>query len=636
MKRSYFINFTLALLTLSLLIGCSPERPVYIISQQKTAEAAGLPTSTPLPDRPVYSPGTIVDYIAQSGDTLPLLAARFGSSVQEIRIDNPQIPDDATTMPPGFPMKMRIYYKPFWGSQYQIIPDAAFVNGPDAIDFDLRAFLESTPGWFKTYETYVQEQHRDAVELIRWLSENYSLNPKILLALIEYQTSALSNPERNPASEDTFLGFEGQFRGVYLQLFYVGDLLNDGYYRFRTGDLLSIEHLDGRLENIDPWQNAATVSLMHYFSLLLDGDDYRFAVGADGFARTYQTLFGDPWRRNTTVLPGSLQQPELILPFRQGTTWAYTGGPHTGWGSLRPYAAIDFAPPTENQGCVPTNEYAVAMADGIVARTDPGTIMLDLDGDGDERTEVCWIQKLERPPSSFSKQEIIDQGYLGYGDLLGYLARSNELRLARKLSRQVQLEKWANYITISVGLANELETLHQTGVTDPGGFLDRMSENLDSPFMLRIMDSLRNRWGNDTALRNRLLAELDSRYLNKVRDLRLLSRQFSVIQRCIGTLPPDSPRRLRLIEIGLHLQRANHFGNPADLGELERNYADLRRKALDNGEADLVAHVDLNIAVRAADRFEPDQALLIVDDLGGSSQTLFAFQSQSSLGKRPI
>lgn len=389
MKNLLFCRMILALLALTLIAGCASERPVYIVAQQKTAEAIGEPTSTPLAERPVYAPGTIVDYIAQSGDTLSLLAARFGSSVEEIRIDNPQIPEDATSMPPGFPMKMRIYYKPFWGSQYQIIPDAAFVYGPDVIDFDLRAFLDSTPGWFKTSETYFQGEHRDAVEAIRWLCENYSLNPKMLLALVEFQTGALSNPLRQPELEDSFMGFRNYHRGVYLQLSFISNLLNDGYYRFRTGDLLRIDHLDGKLENVDPWQNAATVSLQNYFSQLLDGDDYQFAIGPDGYAKTYKRLFGDPWRRNTTVIPGSLRQPELILPFRSGSTWAYTGGPHTGWGTLRPYAAIDFAPPTESQGCVPTNESAVAVADGIVARTDVGTIMLDLDGDGDERTG--WV-----------------------------------------------------------------------------------------------------------------------------------------------------------------------------------------------------------------------------------------------------
>ena len=71
-----------------------------------------------------------MDYIAQSGDTLELLSSRFGSSVAEIRLANPQIPEDATTMPPGFPMKMPIYYEPLWGPQYQIIPDAALCTGP--------------------------------------------------------------------------------------------------------------------------------------------------------------------------------------------------------------------------------------------------------------------------------------------------------------------------------------------------------------------------------------------------------------------------------------------------------------------------------------------------------------------------
>ena len=39
--------------------------------------------STPLPQRPTYSPGELVDYQAQSGDTLIALAARFNTTVTE-------------------------------------------------------------------------------------------------------------------------------------------------------------------------------------------------------------------------------------------------------------------------------------------------------------------------------------------------------------------------------------------------------------------------------------------------------------------------------------------------------------------------------------------------------------------------
>src|SRR4030042_3846355 len=63
-------------------------------------------TTTPLPTRPPYSPGELVDYIAQTGDSLQSLASHFNTTVGEILTANSFIPDDATTMPPGMPMKI--------------------------------------------------------------------------------------------------------------------------------------------------------------------------------------------------------------------------------------------------------------------------------------------------------------------------------------------------------------------------------------------------------------------------------------------------------------------------------------------------------------------------------------------------
>ncbi len=373
-----------------LVCSCVPQaKPGYLIPATQT-EVGTLPTSTPYPTRPIYDPGTQVDYTAQTGDNLTALAARFNTSIDEIKEANPNIPDDATTMPPGMPMKIPIYYKPLWGSDYQIIPDGAFVNGPDAVGFNVRQFIESTPGWLKRYRTYVSGQNMDAVEAINWVADNYSVNPKLLLALIEYQTGALTNPVRIYDNETTFMGFDTQENpGVYLQISYAANMLNDFYYRYRRGELISFEHLDGRLENIDPWQNAGTAALHLYFSKLYDGEEYLKAIGPDGFAKTYAILFGDPWLNAQAYIPGSLTQPEFILPFEAGTTWAYTGGPHTGWGSLAPWSAVDFAPPIGASGCVETDEFATAVADGVVARTATGIVVLDLDGDGDERTG--WV-----------------------------------------------------------------------------------------------------------------------------------------------------------------------------------------------------------------------------------------------------
>jgi hypothetical protein len=165
--------------------------------------------------------------------------------------------------------------------------------------------------------------------------------------------------------------------------------LNNNFYSWRSGELESFTHQDGTLERPDPWQNAATVALQVYFSILYPPVQYNHAVNADGLAATYATLFGDTWPDEQPHIPGSLTQPELRLPFEPGETWAYTGGPHTGWGTGAPFAAIDFAPPSVVGGCVPSNEWNTAAAGGLVVRSEPGIVVLDLDGDGDERTG--WV-----------------------------------------------------------------------------------------------------------------------------------------------------------------------------------------------------------------------------------------------------
>lgn len=115
-------------------------RPTASVIDLSPTETPALPEPTPFPTRPEYAPGELVDYTAQTGDTLPALAARFNTTVPQILNANPFIPTTATTMPPGMPMKIPIYYKPLWGTPYQIIPDGLFVNGPSQIGFAVRSF----------------------------------------------------------------------------------------------------------------------------------------------------------------------------------------------------------------------------------------------------------------------------------------------------------------------------------------------------------------------------------------------------------------------------------------------------------------------------------------------------------------
>ena len=350
------------------------------------------PTEIPAPTsgRPEYKPGELVDYIAQSGDTLPALASRFNTTIEEIMAANPVIPADATTMPSGFPMKIPIYYLSLWGTTFQSIPDHAFVNGLAQVGVSTSVLLESTNGWLKNYRVYAGGEWRIGHELIDYMAQNYSISPRLLMTILEYQAGALSNPEM-PTTKYV-LGFRRRYyESPYLQLVIAANNLNNGYYSWRAGELTEFELPDGSLVRPDPWQNAGSVAIQYYFSRLYAGDKFHASIGLDGLAAVYKKFFGDPWADSVITLPGSLKQPELRFPFPAGHTWTYTGGPHTGWGTGEPFTAVDFAPPTELSGCfaVEEDEYSIAMADGYVIRSDLDGVIIDLDKDGDERTG--WV-----------------------------------------------------------------------------------------------------------------------------------------------------------------------------------------------------------------------------------------------------
>jgi hypothetical protein len=469
-----------------LLTGCgSPSFSAPLGSQ---IFAPALPTqsdsasgeATPLPVRANYKPAELVDYIAQSGDTLPSLAAHFNTTIAEIRAANLIIPADATTMPPGFPMKIPIYFKSLWATPYKIMPDADFVNGPAEVGFNTSAFVASKPGWLKNYRAYAGYQYRSGAEIVDYVATNYSVSPRLLLAILEYKAGALSQP--NPPSKKYPLDYpqpvyEHTSYLVYTQLFWAANTLNNGYYGWRSGKLTEFDLPDGTIIRPDPWQNAATVGIQYFFSITGVGTGYDAAVSADGLARTYKDLFGDPWTQDTSLIPGSLRQPALALPFPPAQIWTYTGGPHTGWGAGSPFAAVDFAPPSEHHGCFapdPPN-YVTAVADGLVARSGPDGIALDLDGDGDERTGwVIFYLHLSAETRAPAGKELHAGDPIGYPSCQGgELVTGTHVHIARKYNGEwiladgalpFNLEGWI----VHQGRAAYQGTLTRNGITVTG------------------------------------------------------------------------------------------------------------------------------------------------------------------------
>ena len=172
---------------------CQPISQPASAQTQAAANVSPTPTTippTPLASRPVYEPGTLVDYTAQDGDTLPALAAHFNTTEAQIREANSVLPQVVTTLPPGLRMKIPIYYVALWGNPFKILPDSLFVNGPAQTGFDTAAFVNSNPGWLKTYTTFAGEKNRTGGDVIDYVAVTYSVSPRLLLALAEYQAGA--------------------------------------------------------------------------------------------------------------------------------------------------------------------------------------------------------------------------------------------------------------------------------------------------------------------------------------------------------------------------------------------------------------------------------------------------------------
>ncbi len=417
--------------------GCSPE-PTATISVPSPITSA-VParsenTATPIPIRSISEPGEIVDYAVQSGDTLEAVAVHFNTPVEEIRKNNPDLPEKTTTLIPGRILKVPLYLPPFLGTPFHMLPDSEVVAGPAVSDFKGREFVDSSPGYLKGYSEYVFADSLTGWEIVDTVARDFSVNPRLLLALLEYRSRAVSRNDQSDSLKAYPLGSTDITDvGLGMQLSWAAEMLNEGYYGWRTGRLKELELEDGRISRPDPWQNAGTVAMQYLLSRWYGQAEFDQAVSPDGFIRTYGELFGDPFRYAVELIPGNLRQPPMQLPFEPNKVWTYTGGPHSVWGHGLPWAAVDFAPPSEEHGCVPSPEWVTAAADGLITRSGPATVVLDLDFDGDEHTGwIVFYYHLEETGRAAAGTRVKAGDPIGHPSCEGGTATGTHVHVARR------------------------------------------------------------------------------------------------------------------------------------------------------------------------------------------------------------
>lgn len=371
-----------------------PGIPESAASATPSPFLQGTPT---LASRSTLSPETIQQrsqpYVVQPGDTLTGIAERFAVPaemiISENNLENPDLlaVGQILHMPniPEVP-----------GSAFHILPDNRLVRGPGSKTFGISAFVAGQPGYIRDAAEIVDGRFMTADAIITRVALEYSVDPRLLLTLLEFKGSWLTSREISQDSIDYPLGAPPSSagfdrKGLYRQLTWAADNLNRGYYGWQQSAVTRLQTTDVVGVTLPPMLNPGTVGVQYLLSLTADLETWRWQVSSDGLYATYMRLFGDPFREVVEpVVPLNLVQPDLVLPFPPGQVWYFTGGPHGGWGSGSAWAAVDFAPPDDltnkATACYVSDYFATAAAAGVIARSSDGSVVLDLDGDGDEAT----------------------------------------------------------------------------------------------------------------------------------------------------------------------------------------------------------------------------------------------------------
>lgn len=359
----------------------SPEATSASIHPTRSNE---LPSGTP----------SHYPYIIRSGDTLEGLQARFGTPLEQLFASSGlpihgYLPVDfliaiPNSLDPALPTTPDIL----------LLPDHEAIYSPTAADFDVFTYVREAGGYLASYQETVDGESVSGAEIIQRVASEASVNPRLLLAFLDYRAGWVSGQPFAGSNPNYPLGFAVPGRtGLYEEMVMATLHLNIGYYGWREGKNISLRFADGSTLRIHPLVNAGTAGLQNLFAKLYEPVGWREALyGQENFLARYAQLFGDPWERADAagpLLPNGLSQPPLELPFAPGERWSLSGGPHTSWNAGTPRGALDFSPVTDEAVCAVSRAWARAAAPGVVARSAHNVLALDLDGDGYEGTG--WV-----------------------------------------------------------------------------------------------------------------------------------------------------------------------------------------------------------------------------------------------------
>jgi len=407
------------------------EKPT-LIPPALTLPPASSPQPAATPPFEV-DPARYETYAVQSGDTLNVVAAHFGADPGEI-LSAQSIPAQ------GLLPFQQVLYIPRLADAAPyarfLLPDSEVVNSPCGRGFDVQGFVAAASGKLSTYSQVVNGHPLSGAEIVQRVAQEASVNPRFLLAFIEYRSHWVLGGLGAPDLPFP-LGLNiPNNEGLYLELSIAANLLNIGYYGWREGTMTKLTFMDYISVRIAPELNPGSVGLQYLFARMFtqvvwEADLY----GANGFLATYEKMFGDPLacaRSVEPLFPDGMQIPALELPFAPGEAWALTGGLHSDWITGTALGALDFAPITGEPPCTVSRAWVRASAAGVVTRSENGLLQLALVDASGKPTgwELMYMHVAEKDRVALGTQ-VKTNDQLGHPSCEGGTASGTHVHIAR-------------------------------------------------------------------------------------------------------------------------------------------------------------------------------------------------------------
>lgn len=385
------------------------------------------------------SESEMILYETQNGDMLDSIAYRFGTSASRI-VSSEKIKSSGflkAGIPMLIPQKKRAYC-----SSEKIIPDEYVSFSKTALSFDYTAEIEKAGGYLSGYTEEISEGKKSGIEILKKVSLDYSINPLLLMALLEYKSHWIYEAPDTIAEQDYPVGWiDESSKGLYKQLSWAAQQLSKGYYGWRYSKISEIPYYKSPKPEqtiyFEPSLNAGSVAVQYLFSQIAPYSDINEDIfGGNGFLQTFYNMYGNIWdgyEPDPNGLNDQLSQIELQLPFAENEKWSLTGGPHESWTTGSPLGALDLAPMASQHGCASSNHWVEAAAAGKVIRTGVGTVVVDMDGDGNEETGWVMLYLHIATKEKVAAETELKQGdHIGHPSCEGGLATGTHVHIARK------------------------------------------------------------------------------------------------------------------------------------------------------------------------------------------------------------